>query len=77
MGGGAHPNEQRATAQPSESCSETLRVEFGDDGVGRRKSGPITCTELHPGVWHNEGLERKATALKAEVWGVAMVAEGG
>ena len=25
----------------SESCSETLRVQCGEDGVGRRKSGPI------------------------------------
>ena len=26
---------------PSESFSETLRVQYGEDGVGRRKSGPI------------------------------------
>ena len=26
---------------PSELCPETLRVKCGEDGVGRRKSGPI------------------------------------
>ena len=32
------------------------------------------CTERHPGIWHNGGLEKMA--LKAEVW-VEAVTEGG
>ena len=32
------------------------------------------CTERHPGVWHNRGLE--TMALKAEVW-VKVVTVGG
>ena len=32
------------------------------------------CTERHPGIWHNGGLE--TMALKAEVW-VEAVTEGG
>ena len=34
MGGDAPTNERRA-------LSETLRVQYGGDGVGRKKSGPI------------------------------------
>ena len=40
MGGDAHPNERRAAAE-AESCSETWRVECGEDGVGRRMSESI------------------------------------
>ena len=37
-----YPNERRAAAERSESFSETLRVQYREDGVGRRrKSGPI------------------------------------
>ena len=40
----------------SESCSETLRAQCGEDGVGRRKSGS-TVYRATSGVWHNGGLE--------------------
>ena len=40
MGEDAPPNERRAVAKQSESCSETLRAQCEEDGVGRRKSGP-------------------------------------
>ena len=39
MGGGAHPNERRTFAQ-NELCSETLRVQYGEDGAARKKSRP-------------------------------------
>ena len=41
VGGDAPANERRAARCRSESFSETLRVQYGEDGVGRRKSGPI------------------------------------
>ena len=40
MGGDAPPNERRAAAEAN-SVLGTLRVQYGEDGVGRRKSGPI------------------------------------
>ena len=48
----------------SESCSETLRVQCGEDGVGRIRSGPIAYRETSrsfgiAGDWN-------ATALEAE-----------
>ena len=38
VGENARPNKWRADA---ESCSETLRLQCGEDGVGKRKIGPI------------------------------------
>ena len=46
---------------PSESCSETLRVQRGEDEVGRRKSGPIayraTSGRLVNGEVENDGVK--------------------
>ena len=40
MGGDAHPNERRAAAKANR-VRKNLRVQYGEDGVGRRVSGPI------------------------------------
>ena len=39
MGGGAYPNERRAVAKAN-NVGEILRVQCGEDEVGRRKSEP-------------------------------------
>ena len=54
MGGSAHPNERRAAAK--RVVFEILRVQCGEDGVGRKRVD-ILRIERHPGVWHSEGLE--------------------
>ena len=49
----------------SESCSETLRMQCGEDGVGRRKSGPI-AVECNIRAFSIVG-DWKEKALGAEV----------
>ena len=41
---------------PEQIVFDTLRVQCGEDGVGRRKLDQLR-TERHPGIWHNGGLE--------------------
>ena len=54
MGGGSHPNERRAAAKANH-VRKTLRVQCGEDGAGRRKSGSIAYRATS--VWHSGGLE--------------------
>ena len=58
---------------PSDSCSETLRVQCREDGAGRRKSGP-TAYRTDTRVFGIAG-DWKTTALEAEVW-VGTVTDG-
>ena len=50
-------------------------MQYGEDGVGRRKSGPISSKQSDIRAFSIVG-DWKATALKAEVW-VETVTEGG
>ena len=41
-----------------QKARKSLRAQCGEEGVGRKKSGPITtCTKRSPGVWHGGGLK--------------------
>ena len=46
MGRDATPNERRVAAEVNrfQSFSATLRVQYGEDGVRRRKSEPIASS---------------------------------
>ena len=58
----------------SKSCSATLRVQCGEDGVGKKKEW-TDCVQSDIRVFGIAG-DWKATALKAEVW-AETVTEGG
>ena len=57
MGGEAPPDERRAVGCQSESCSETLRARSAERTGWEGERVDRLCTERHPGVWHNGGLE--------------------
>ena len=64
MGGHARPNERRAVAKANR-VSETLKMQCGEGGVGRKKrSGPLRiaadwkATALEAGVGGGGGLRR-------------------
>ena len=71
MGGGAHPKRRRAVCK-SESCSETLKVQCGEDGAERRKRGSIAY-KVTSGVRHSGGLE--SDGVETRGW-VETVTEG-
>ena len=62
IGGGVHSNWRRAIAQ-IESCSETLRVQCGEGGAGRRMNGLIV-------------YRVSSGRVEARVW-IETVTEGG
>ena len=50
----------------NESYSETLRVQSGEDGVGRQNRGPI-ATERRPGVWYSGVSESDGVGDREDV----------
>ena len=76
-GRGRSSSEWAVGGCQSESCSETLRTQCGEeDGVGRRKTEWTDCVQSDIRAFGISG-DWKTMALKAEVWVEAVRRVGG